>query len=171
MQLELISRNAQIVSDYYQTHSMREIGEKFGITYERVRQIVVRYEKRTGTHVPRTKPKLPRYCKGCGANLDKLPVSKHTHCLVRKRAKEILISRSKQIEGWLNDRLKGAFWHEIAFSIGKGTNYSTPKNAGKDIQELCYKYLLITNQHFRVPTYWPNGVSVWLQKKAKKYKW
>jgi DNA-binding CsgD family transcriptional regulator len=48
-----IKRERKIISHYRDHMTLREIGGIFGISYERVRQIIVRFEEMSGTRLER----------------------------------------------------------------------------------------------------------------------
>ena len=71
-QSDPVSRNRkadgqQVIQRYQELRNLRRTGEEFGITRERVRQIVNRAGISTAP-IPKPKPEKPeRFCKQCGA--------------------------------------------------------------------------------------------------------
>lgn len=124
-------RNKKIVDLYRSGQSMRAVGAAFDISMERVRQIIVSYEKKTGRSVerhprryrsspPPTAPRVTWLCQGgCG-----------TERRVTSRALEISPSmcrkcRGKQkipppeiIESWIAQRRQDVPFMRIALQAG-----------------------------------------------------
>lgn len=79
-------RNAQIIADRENRLSLREVGAKHGITWERVRQILAKAgrEDLFEVNVPRGRPGLQVECKchNCGKSEMKIPsmAAKYTYC-------------------------------------------------------------------------------------------
>lgn len=124
--------NTEIIEHFRDTRNLEATGKAFGITRERVRQIVVRHEQESGEHIARGyglgKMRIERVtwtCIGCGAEKRTLPARVRERCGVCTNRHN---SHSKitdaLIEEWITARLAGATWQSLAVGFGWPCNHA-----------------------------------------------
>src|SRR5579884_3430337 len=95
----------QVIAKYLEVHNLEKTGREFGITRERVRQIVNRAGIDTG-RIVKPKPEKPeRLCKECGE-----PVQSSHALYCQKHRQEKRKRRYRAIKA---DPVKYAHWREL----------------------------------------------------------
>lgn len=163
------ARTAEIVAAYKQTPNAYRVGERFGITHQRVTQIVLRHERETGERLERGKA-APRYgprvervvwrCHGCGTERRFTPGTvraKTCQKCTRTRTTDVMI------EAAISERLAGAKWYPLAMRLGWSQQGSF------QLSRIVYVHLLREGQTDMIPRLWPDGVPPWLQKHGRRY--
>ena len=165
-------RTAAIVAAYRAPSppSMATIGRQWGISTERVRQIIAMHERLTGETIKRRRehrnpPPLKRVewcCSDCGAARRIKPSEAAMYercraCEIRRRRAASLITDA-MIEEWIVRRLSGDSWSEIARSRGWDNNNSHRPAA------YIWTYLRRTGRMGEVAAIWRGSSTRWLQR-------
>jgi sigma-70-like protein len=146
--------------------TFEDLGKEYGISRERVRQLLRDYELLTGVSVLRRrdhtklKPRVTWRCSSCGiersmtqAQLERAPKKCGKCGLVDKSLPDELV------ESWIKQRRQGRPWLQIAVAAG----YS--KTGGHTVTRTVYGYLRRKGRLGEVPDLWFNSRSMrWLAK-------
>ena len=166
-------RTAAIVAAYRATSppSMATIGRQWGISTERVRQIIAMHERRTGETIERRRehrnpPPLMRVewrCSDCGVARRITPSAaairkKCMACEIRARRAASPITDA-MIEEWIVRRLSGDSWSEIARSRG-WDSHNSPRTA-----VYIWLYLRRTGRMNEVAAIWRGSSTRWLRRR------
>ena len=156
-----------IVADYRAPGAtLVSVGALHGVSYERVRQLVVSYEAETGTAVPRTPktargPRVTLTCPGCGRTVEVQPSvarSGSPYCL----SCALLIRSDRippaQIEDWVRQRLAGIPWLRMALAAGYKSNTSA------SVPRAVYVRLRAEGRTADIAALWPRGIPHWLRR-------
>lgn len=150
----LSDRAAAIVEAYYSGRTFRSVGDEFGISHERVRQLVVRHESLSGAEKKRTGRQYPSrtawrcdLC-GCEKHLTATQLAKAGTRCPRCRRTDV-----EKAERFIAAYRENPNWLAIANAAG-----SQPNNAAR----LVYHYLLRRRDAVRPAELWPRGVPAWL---------
>ena len=169
MAQSLSERDREIVAAYRELGTLVKTASRFGISYERVRQILVKYERMTGETVPRTpremcnwKPRVLWRCADCGAEMMLRPREAEIRQVcascradrISKRVRKRLTD--ELIESTIHRVLAGEKWQPIAVSAGYG------ESASNCLTGAVYRHLLRSGDGRTIARLWPNGVPWWL---------
>lgn len=121
-------RHKAIVDAYQSSRSLKETGTKVGLSAERVRQIIARYERLTGNQIERHKrrgigrPRVRRVlwtCRGCGVKREIRATQQETAPVMCRRCKDRQkIPTAEVIEGWIEQCRNGVRVIDIARNAG-----------------------------------------------------
>lgn len=157
-------RDLAVVHSYLETGRMHETGVLFGLTSERVRQIVLRYERRTGTVIPHTSnrgEKVPRAvltCPVCGkTKRTTQPEKTSSYCKHCGRANRI---PDEKIDAWIARRRAGDSWLQIVMAAGMKINESNR------ITIAVAARLAFHRRHAELRELWPRGLPPYLAKRV-----
>jgi hypothetical protein len=166
---------AQIVSDYKLLGTLVKVAEKNNLTAERIRQLIVKFENKTGTKIPRTGRSLRSNaaqtiewaCASCGQrqirNLRYAARTKICHECNRERVRNSTSNRKLITDEIITDtivrRLTGESWVKLALDAGY-----TYRGSGALIQAV-YAYLARNGDKETEAKLWPKGPPNWLVKK------
>lgn len=161
------ARNAAIVEDFRAERYLHPVATKYGISRERVRQIVARHEQLTGETLPRAdnnewlrKELVLWRCPGCGVERRLLPGKVKlqrlcTQCHGRACRKRI---NDPLLEDTISRVLAGEKFYQLAVAAGYNN-----KNAHGLVSGV-YRHLLRHNRIDEVRRIWPKGIPNWLRK-------
>lgn len=160
-------RDDAIVAAYKETPNLRAVGKTFGISGERVRQIVVRHERQTGEGVERGKQRsgfrVARVlwcCPGCGEERTVLPSVARQMRACRRCANRAQSTRLTDavIKDAIAKKLAGGKWFPIALAAGY------PSNSSFQLPRSVYTALQHQGRHDTIAQLWPRGIPHWLQR-------
>jgi len=168
-------RNAEIIDAYKEKPNLTIVGEQFHITRERVRQIIVRYERETGEKLPRRtavryvgRPRVARIlwrCAGeCGTSRMLTPghfAQAGKLCGACSHCKGYRLTDAL-IEDTIAKVLAGSAWYPLARAAGYSRQSSFLLTRG------VYTYLQRHDRHDVITRLWPRGIPHWLQKYTLK---
>lgn len=156
-------RHLDIVAAYREIGTLEATGASFGLTSERVRQIVVKYERITGETIERTKPtagpRIPLSCPGCGRIRSVVPS-------IAANASPWCIRCSGFLRGVGKDRVNNIIalrrtlpnWHQTGLQAGY-TGTGTWAAA-----RVVYMRLTYDGRWDEIAELWPKGIPSWLKK-------
>ena len=157
-------RNAAVVERYRSTSlSFTQVGTEFGITYERVRQIVARHEECTGELLPRKHegeraPRVEVRCLNCGATrrylacVKKLP-RRCARC--DAMAKAHAMEKPERTRQVIDARRRLGTWTRALDEI-------LGKRGDRSLEGQAYRYLASRKRWPEVAELWPRGVAPWI---------
>jgi hypothetical protein len=161
-------RRAEIVAAYLATPNLHTVGKRFGMTGERVRQIVVRHEAETGETVPRGKragkrgPRVARVlwrCAGCGEERMLPPNLAARNSTICRKCTRI------HLTDWLiENTIKRVIAGEKFMPISIAAGYSPTSQA---LTLSVYTHLFGAGRFDEIALLWPRGVPNWLRKRHK----
>lgn len=154
----MTDRQLKIVEEYRAGDTLEIIGQRQGITRERVRQIVARYEEENDIKFARKYRTLERerwHCEVCGAErigtpteLSKLP----TRC---SRCRSV---DPEQIARFVAEYKEYGSWLKVTILHGH-----PPTSA--NIPRKVYLHLLTVNDAATIRELWPDGIPRWMAAK------
>ena len=165
MGAEKQARNEVIVAAYREIGNLREVGDQFGITYQRVQQIIVQHEKRTGETISRNRRRRPQFiksvvvhCVDCGRERIAVPskirpVERCRYCaptVNRKVSDEQIESAIRRVRagGFVRPRGKRlTHWGAIAREYGMTQWHMLPRTA--------FLYLQHRRRYAEIDALWP----------------
>lgn len=167
---EISDRDREIVAAYRDLGTLEAVGAQFGVTRERIRQIVSKYERLTGETVPRTGYSInsarwiaarPIWrCAGCGIE-QRRPAfrAKHKCCRACRGRERRKILSDRLIERTIARVLAGETFHSIAMEAGYSQTASHVLKGG------VYAHLRRQGDVETIDRLWPNGLPNWLRKR------
>ena len=158
-----------VIDEYTRVFNLKKTGQKFGITGERVRQILRKFERKTGQKLPekpRHQPvRVEWACDFCGTAYSQSPsVAKNRRCGVCSRIrgqkrKDGKLSDPLVIERLIEDRKAGASWLSMAIAHG------IPRNACHCVPSSIWRHLRWERRMDEVPAIWRGASTRWLEKR------
>lgn len=161
-------RHLDIVAAYREIGTLEATGASFGLTRERVRQIVVKYERITGETIKRYKPingpRIPLSCPGCGRTRN-IPPSiaekASPYCFRCGHRKRVDVERVGAIIALRRTPLN---WRQTGLRAGFN------KQATWTAERMVYSHLTYHGRHGEIAELWPKGVPNWLRKHDRSIK-
>lgn len=159
---------SDIIDDFIRTGNLTETGKHFGVTGERVRQIVKRHEMATGRSLGRPgkgttrKERVTWQCEHCGKVHVQTPLA-----AARRRCGACVYFRSRNsrfgdpilLEQWIAARKAGATWASLAAAAG------IKHNAQHLVPRAIWMYLRREHRHDEVPAIWRGDKVGYLEKR------
>lgn len=169
------AREANIIATYRELQNMRAVGDTLGISRERVRKIINRYERLTGEaipHAPRGTPgeRVARViwkCARCGTERRVRPSdlgSLREYCLRCHHRLSAKFLSDQLIEDTIAARLAGEKWRPLGIRAGY-----VPSGA-HSLESGIYRAVQYQGKYELIPRLWPKGIPHWLQKHTIKPK-
>lgn len=151
---------SHIIEAFKTLGTLEATGKKFGVTRERIRQIVSRYERETGESLGRpgkshAKKELVEWeCRHCGTVHRQPPAkAKLRNCgkCVSLRSRGSRLDNPVLIEEWIEARKAGSSWASIGRSAGLNNR------ANHLIARAIWRYLRREHRFDEVPLVWRQG--------------
>lgn len=172
---ELKARDLAVVAAYRDQGSFTDVGVQFGLTPERIRQIIVRHERATGERLPRTgriiggdkrrKPRVAVQCPNCGWVRHLIP--SHAKALSGELCGPCgskLSARKHLTDELIDDTIRrvlaGEKFHHLALSAGYA-----PRGT-QALSSAVYSHLLRSSDSDTIARLWPRGVPHWLRQRC-----
>lgn len=164
-------RNAAVVERYRSSRlNLAQVGAEFGITYERVRQIIARHEAFTGEVIPRKDvgaraPRTVVRCLNCGRERRYLACIKN---LPRRCARcaalhnSICAEKPERARQFIEARRRLGTWTRALDEI-------LGKRGDRGPEGMAYRYLASRLRWKEISELWPRGVAPWIVALYPKY--
>lgn len=160
-------RHAEITLAYKEAGNLQVVAERYGITQERVRQIICKHEQRTGEKIGRARKRradlvrVEWVCPSCGERRTLAPsvARRSERCRSCASLHQWGNGRSSaaNLENAIRQKIAGASWHALAIPLGYASN------TAHLLTGAVYRYLLRQRRASDILALWPAGVPHWLR--------
>jgi molybdenum-dependent DNA-binding transcriptional regulator ModE len=166
-------RSLAIVDAYRELGTLELASKQFGVSRERVRQIIVRYERETGEKIPRTinigqhllhikKPRVLWRCAGgCGKERMMLASAAALHAMCNRCGTGSRIT-DELIEDTIAKILANPAAHGKWGRLAKAAGFEP--RAYSALQIAVYTALQRQGRHDTIAALWPDGIPHWMQR-------